>query len=80
MTAKHHVNTYIMQARLLRISRKTVLLVNIALALIQLALSLIQLALALIQLVMLLVELLVEFDKLSACLAFANQAYTNTKS
>lgn len=62
-----------MQARLLRISRKTVLLVNIALALIQLALSL-------IQLVMLLVELLVEFDKLSACLAFANQAYTNTKS
>lgn len=76
-----------MQARLLRISRKTVLLVNIALALIQLALSLIQLALsliqlalALIQLVMLLVELLVEFDKLSACLAFANQAYTNTKS
>lgn len=73
MTAKHHVNTYIMQARLLRTSRKTVLLVNIALALIQLALSL-------IQLVMLLVELLVEFDKLSACLAFANQAYTNTKS
>lgn len=73
MTAKHHVNTYIMQARLLWISRKTVLLVNIALALIQLALSL-------IQLVMLLVELLVEFDKLSACLAFANQAYTNTKS
>jgi hypothetical protein len=62
-----------MQARLLWISRKTVLLVNIALALIQLALSL-------IQLVMLLVELLVEFDKLSACLAFANQAYTNTKS